>query len=77
MTPAINEEDYTIIPIQESVNTEPPRLPEGTLQGFSPQLFQPISYSESRKNQEISTLEDLPLEYVQAQVSYFPEASGH
>ena len=77
MSPAINGLDCTSEPILEFANTKPPRLPEGTLQDFSPQLFQPISYSERRKSPDSSTLQDLSLEYLQAQVQLFPEASGH
>ena len=70
MVPAINEQDSASMPILELANTNPPRLPEGRLQSFSPEFFQPVSYSESRENPDRNTLQNLPLDYVRAQVDY-------
>ena len=77
MAPGIDETDYSNIPILKLANTKPPRLPEGTLQDFSPQLFRPVSYSENRKCRDSSAMEDLSLEYLQAEVEKSPDASGH
>ena len=70
MAPAINELDSDGMPILQLANTNPPRLPEGRLQNFSPEFFQPVRYSGSRKNPDRNTLQNLPLDYVEAQVEY-------